>query len=73
MKEKLARFMVGRNGNDQLNHFLLGLALALLVIAAIFKDSFGRTLRVNDNPLVVTGEGRTEMESGNIGVQIVEN
>lgn len=41
MKEKLARFMVGRNGNDQLNHFLLGLALALLVIAAIFKDSFG--------------------------------
>ena len=42
MREKLARFMVGRNGNDQLNHFLLGLALALLVIAAIFKDSFGR-------------------------------
>ncbi|MBQ2959773.1 MAG: hypothetical protein IJE09_00935 [Oscillospiraceae bacterium] len=42
MKEKLARFMVGRNGNDQLNLFLLGLALALLVIAAIFKSSFGR-------------------------------
>ena len=42
MKEKLARFMVGRNGNDQLNLFLLGLALALLVLAAIFKDSFGR-------------------------------
>lgn len=42
MKEKLARFMVGRNGNDQLNIFLLGLALVLLVIAAIFKDSFGR-------------------------------
>lgn len=42
MKEKLARFMVGRNGNDQLNHFLLGLALVLLVIAAIFKDNFGR-------------------------------
>ena len=34
--------MVGRNGNDQLNHFLLGLALVLLVIAAIFKDNFGR-------------------------------
>lgn len=42
MREKLARFMVGRNGNDQLNQFLLGLALVLLVIAAIFKDSFGR-------------------------------
>ena len=34
--------MAGRNGNDQLNMFLMGLALALLVIAAIFKDSFGR-------------------------------
>lgn len=42
MKEKLARFMLGRNGNDQLNIFLMGLALALLLIAAIFKDSFGR-------------------------------
>ena len=42
MREKLARFMIGRNGNDQLNLFLLGLALALLVIAAIFKSSFGR-------------------------------
>ena len=41
MREKLARFMIGRNGNDQLNHFLLGLALVLLLIAAIFKDSFG--------------------------------
>ena len=34
--------MVGRNGNDQLNHFLLGLALVLLVIAAIFNNNFGR-------------------------------
>jgi len=42
MKEKLARFMIGRNGNDQLNLFLLTLALVLLVLAAIFKDSFGR-------------------------------
>lgn len=42
MKEKLARFMIGRNGNDQLNLFLLGLALVLLVLAAIFQGSFGR-------------------------------
>ena len=42
MREKLARFMVGRNGNDQLNLFLMGLALALLLIAAIFNDSLGR-------------------------------
>jgi len=42
MKEKLARFMVGRNGNDQLNLFLLTLALVLLVLSAIFNNSFGR-------------------------------
>ena len=42
MREKLARFMIGRNGNDQMNIFLLGLALVLLVIAAIFGDNLGR-------------------------------
>ena len=37
------------------------------------KDSYGRILRINDNPLVVNGEGRVDMEGGNVGVQIVEN
>ena len=46
MKEKLARFMVGRNGNDQFNMFLLGADLALLVIASLFGRSFGRYLFV---------------------------
>ena len=38
MREKIARFMAGRNGNDQLNRFLLLVDIVLLLIAAIFKD-----------------------------------
>ena len=46
MKEKFARFMVGRNGNDQLNMFLLGADLVLLIVASIFGRSFGRYLYI---------------------------
>lgn len=42
MREKLSRFMTGRNGNDQLNIFLLAVDIVLLVIAAIFNNSFGK-------------------------------
>ena len=41
MKEKLARFMAGRNGIDQLNLFLLGLDLVLLLLASFFRGSAG--------------------------------
>ena len=44
MKEKLSRFMAGRNGNDQLNIFLLAVDIVLLVIAAIFNNGFGKYL-----------------------------
>lgn len=46
MREKFARFMVGRNGNDQLNMFLLGADLVLLIIASVFGRSFGRYLYI---------------------------
>ena len=42
MREKLARFMVGRNGNDQLNLFLFALDAVLLVTAAFVKGTAGR-------------------------------
>ena len=42
MREKIARFMAGRNGNDQLNRFLLLVDIVLLLIVAIFKDGIGR-------------------------------
>lgn len=44
MRKRLARFMVGRNGNDQLNMFLLGLDVALLILAGIFSKSIGGLL-----------------------------
>ena len=42
MREKWQRFMIGRNGHDQLNMFLLMLSIVLFVLASIFSRSFGR-------------------------------
>lgn len=42
MKERMARFMAGRNGNDQLNLFLLVVDVILLLLAGIFSNSAGR-------------------------------
>ncbi len=44
MREKLARFMLGRNGNDQLNLFLFGVDAALLFAAAFVRGTAGRCL-----------------------------
>ena len=44
MKERFARFMAGRNGNDQLNLFLLIVDVVLLLLASIFAGSIGRFL-----------------------------
>ena len=44
MRERLARFMAGRNGNDQLNNFLLIVDAVLLLLAAIFPRGIGRIL-----------------------------
>ena len=45
MREKLQRFMIGRNGHDQLNMFLLLAGFALLLIASIFADSIGKYMQ----------------------------
>lgn len=37
MRERLARFMAGRNGNDQLNLFLSVVVLVLLVLSSFIK------------------------------------
>ena len=39
MRDRLARFMIGRNGNDQLNRFLLLADVVLLLLASLL----GRT------------------------------
>ena len=41
MKQRIARFMAGRNGNDQLNIFLLVLAVVFIILGIIFKNSLG--------------------------------
>ena len=46
MKDKLAHFMAGRNGNDQLNLFLLGLDVVLLLAASLLRKTVGRYLYI---------------------------
>ncbi len=41
MRERLARFMAGRNGNDQLNIFLLVVDVVLIVLSTIWKSASG--------------------------------
>ena len=45
MKERLARFMVGRNGNDQLNAILLIVAVVLLVLGLFLGGAVNAVLR----------------------------
>ena len=44
MRERLARFMAGRNGVDQLNNFLLALDVLLAVLASVIGGTVGRVL-----------------------------
>lgn len=44
MRQKFARFMSGRNGNDQLNLFLLAADIILLLLAGMFAGGFGKYL-----------------------------
>ena len=42
MREKMTRFMAGRNGNDQLNLFLYAADAILLIAAALVRGQAGR-------------------------------
>ena len=44
MRQKLSRFMMGRNGQDQLNLFLTVVCLVLLVLSAFIRGGFGSFL-----------------------------
>ncbi len=46
MREKLMRFMVGRNGNDQLNLFLYAVDAVLLIAATLIGGQVGRWMWV---------------------------
>ena len=46
MREKLAHFMAGRNGNDQLNLFLFAVDAVLLLAGALVGGNAGRGLSI---------------------------
>ncbi len=71
MRERIARFMAGRNGNDQLNAFLLIVDLALLLIGAIFTNSAGKVLY--PVTIVLLGLAYFRMFSRNIARRQEEN
>ena len=46
MRERLARFMAGRNGNDQLNNFLLILEMILILLSIFIPGRVGKYLYI---------------------------
>ncbi|MBO5639409.1 MAG: hypothetical protein J5916_05815 [Oscillospiraceae bacterium] len=44
MRQKLMQFMIGRNGNDELNRFLLAVDMVLILLSVIFNRGIGRVL-----------------------------
>ena len=44
MRQKLMQFMAGRNGNDELNRFLLAVDMVLILLSVIFSRGIGRIL-----------------------------
>lgn len=46
MRERLARFMAGRNGNDQLNNFLLIMDIILILLSIIIPGKAGKYLYI---------------------------
>jgi len=46
MRERLIRFMAGRNGNDQLNNFLLIITLVLMLIGVVINGAVGRYITI---------------------------
>lgn len=42
MRDKLLQFMTGRNGNDELNRFLLACDLVLILLSVVFSKGLGR-------------------------------
>ena len=62
MREKLLRLMAGRNGNDELNRFLLYADVAVLLLAMIFIAVFAPLLFTVD-PTAISTARRTRVPS----------
>lgn len=44
MREKIARFMSGRNGNDQLGFFMLAVGFLFIILGSILRKTFVGTV-----------------------------
>ena len=71
MKEKLLRLMAGRNGNDELNRFLLFADAFVLLLAMVFSKTLGRFLM--PLALIVLGVTYFRMFSRNLLRRSEEN
>ena len=71
MREKLASFMAGRNGNDQLNLFLYAVDAVLLIAATLIGGQVGRWMWVA--VLVLLGYIYFRMFSRNLTKRREEN
>ncbi len=70
-RQRTARFMAGRNGNDQFNFFLLIVDVALLLLASIFSRRLGGLLY--PLVLVLLGYSYFRMLSRNLYKRRTEN
>ena len=71
MRERFARFMAGRNGNDQFNFFLLVADVVLLLLSTVFARRLGGLLY--PLVLILLGYSYFRMLSRNIYKRREEN
>ena len=71
MRDRIARFMAGRNGNDRLNLFLLVIGIVFIILGIVFRDSAG--LLFNTLTLVIIVLVYFRMFSKNLNKRQTEN
>ena len=71
MRERIARFMAGRNGNDRLNLFLLVIGIVFIILGIIFKNKAAGVFNILTLAVLVIVYIR--MFSRNLGRRQVEN
>ena len=71
MRQRIARFMIGRNGQDQLNNFLLALCFVLIILGSLIRGGVGSALRFLVLPLLIVCYFR--MLSRNLARRSAEN
>ena len=71
MRARIARFMMGRNGNDRLNLFLLVIGVLFIILGIVFKNTAG--IFFNSLTLVIIVLVYFRMLSKNLNRRIAEN